>query len=281
MRCSEDSPGGSGRGLNPRGAGHRVARQRQGPVVVAVIVLLLGFVASGCALPTGDVTDPSLCASGMFGADPRHSGSHEGPGIREEARVKWSLRDAFPKSTMPNSTSPAAFSGGVVYFATGTIGEEGTMHAVDARTARELWSFPRASLQSGPAVAGELVYFGGLDGSFHAVRKDSGEEAWSFRAAGTVRTSPAVSGGIVYFTSGRDGYLYALDAVSGKQVWKYRYQGSAAAPAVDGDTVYLGTGRQVFDTASRGELVALDARTGRRKWQVAREREFVTAPAVA
>jgi len=264
MRCSDDNlPGRGGRRLS------------------VILFLLLGIVISGCALTTGGVTDPNLSASGMFGADPRHSGTYEGPGIREEARIKWSLRDVFPSSIMPNSTSPAAFTGGVVYFATGKIGEEGSMHAVNAKTSQELWSFPHGSLQSGPAVAGELVYFGSHDGRFYAVRRDSGGEEWSFGSGGPVRTSPAVSGGLVFFTSGRDGYLYALDAVSGKQVWKHGYKGTAAAPAADGDTVYLSTGRQIFDTTFRGELIALDARTGRKKWQIERDREFITSPAIA
>jgi outer membrane protein assembly factor BamB len=63
--------------------------------------------------------------------------------------------------------------------------------------------------------------------------------------------------GRVYVGS-RDGFLYALDAASGQPTWRYDAQGSwvVGTPAVDGDSVYVGT-------PDTGLLLALDKRTGR------------------
>jgi outer membrane protein assembly factor BamB len=67
--------------------------------------------------------------------------------------------------------------------------------------------------------------------------------------------------GRVYVGS-RDGFLYALDAASGQPTWRYDAQGSwvVGTPAVDGDSVYVGT-------PDTGLLLALDKRTGRERYR--------------
>jgi outer membrane protein assembly factor BamB len=76
-------------------------------------------------------------------------------------------------------------------------------------------------VRSTPALSDGVLYFGSGDGSFYAVDARSGEERWHFKTGGAVHSSPAVAHGVVYFTS-RDRFLYALDAATGKEVWKSR-----------------------------------------------------------
>ena len=83
---------------------------------------------------------------------------------------------------------------------------------------------------------------------------------WRFQTNGTVRSSPVVSGGVVYVGSS-DGGLYAIDERTGARRWRYD-AGSAvtSSPAVANGTV--------FAQSYAGVVVALDARTGARRWIV-------------
>lgn len=91
---------------------------------------------------------------------------------------------------------------------------------------------------------------------------------WAFRTDGWVLSSPAVSGGVVYFGSD-DKNLYALDASTGAEKWKFSTGGLVrSSPAVVTDTVYFGS----YD----GIFYALDATTGKPKWkfETPGERQF-------
>ena len=83
---------------------------------------------------------------------------------------------------------------------------------------------------------------------------------WVYYPAGTVFSSPAVAGGVVYIGCAC-GYLYALDAATGAKKWAYWTGGSQIndSPAVVGGVVYFGSGED-------HTLYALDAATGKKKW---------------
>jgi outer membrane protein assembly factor BamB len=104
---------------------------------------------------------------------------------------------------------------------------------------------------NGPSHAGvyqsaEVKSFGGLQ--------------WRVQTGGAVRSSPTLSGGIVYVGSS-DGYLYALDAKTGAEVWRFNAASPVTStPAVAGGNVYLGT----YD----GRFMALKAGSGEVVWTV-------------
>jgi outer membrane protein assembly factor BamB len=54
-----------------------------------------------------------------------------------------------------------------------------------------------------------MIYIGSFDGRLYALDARTGQEKWSFKTDGEVYSSPAVAGGVVYFSS-TDGYLYAV-----------------------------------------------------------------------
>ncbi len=76
------------------------------------------------------------------------------------------------------------------------------------------------TIRSTPAVADGVLYFGSGDGNFYALDARTGQERWRFRTAGGIFSSAAIAAGAAYFAS-RDGYLYALDVGTGKQRWKF------------------------------------------------------------
>ena len=101
---------------------------------------------------------------------------------------------------------------------TATFGPQGIVDAWKPRLASK-WdtSFGGDSFVSSPAIAGGVIYIGGLgthsDGSLYALDAHTGAELWSSGTSGQIQSSPAVADGRVFVGSG-DGklYAYALDA---------------------------------------------------------------------
>jgi outer membrane protein assembly factor BamB len=135
--------------------------------------------------------------------------------------------------------------------------------------ASPVWTFDAgAPLWPGPTVAHGVVFVGGQDGQLHAIDARSGQKRWSFRAGGPVRTRPGIVGDALVFQAD-DGYLYKLDAATGVEAWrvplvskpierlpfdnpKSRYDRFGSDVTVGGGRLYVGT--------HDGHVVALDRR---------------------
>lgn len=157
------------------------------------------------------------------------------------------------------------------------------------RLVRPVWARDLgAPLWAGPRYAGGSVYVGGVDGRVHAVDARTGTERWSFRAGGEIRTRPTVADGAVYFQAD-DGFLYKLGATGGEEIWrvqvvekpverlpfddpKSRYDRFGSDVTASGGRLYLGT--------HDGRVLALDPATGARLWAYAAGEAVLAAPAV-
>jgi quinohemoprotein ethanol dehydrogenase len=121
------------------------------------------------------------------------------------------------------------------------------VHAIDATTCKELWSFD-------PEVPGETARKACCD---------------------TVNRGVAVWKGRVYVAA-LDGRLFALDAKTGKPVWdvttvdKSKPYTMTGAPRIVKDMVIIGNGGA--ELGVRGYITAYDAATGAQKWR------FYTVP---
>jgi outer membrane protein assembly factor BamB len=115
-----------------------------------------------------------------------------------------------------------------------------------------LWKFATGGpVESSPAVADEIVYFGSGDGRLYAAELSTGREIWHFDAGGAVDGSPAVDDRAVYVTS-RNRRLFAVDRAAGRQIWSVSFGGDLpfswgyevflSSPAVDGGSLYVGAG---------------------------------------
>src|SRR5436853_5199666 len=77
------------------------------------------------------------------------------------------------------------------------------------------WKFhTNGSVFSSPAVAGAVVYVGSGDGNLYAIDQESGALKWKFPTGSRVASSPAVDGGVAFF-AGYDGNFYAVEAATG------------------------------------------------------------------
>lgn len=169
-------------------------------------------------------------------------------------------------------------------------GDDGRLHALDARTGRRRWVFQAGgAIRTRATVAGDTGYLQADDGLLYALNAVTGEERWRVRvvAAPVVRkpfSDPAsrydrygsdvtVAGGRLYVGT-HDGRLLCLDPRDGARVWEFA-SGDAvlAAPAVAGGRVFFGS----FD----GHVYALDAGSGRLLWKHDTHKPVVSSPAVA
>ncbi|WP_435099976.1 PQQ-binding-like beta-propeller repeat protein [Halarchaeum sp. P4] len=104
-----------------------------------------------------------------------------------------------------------------------------------------------------PVAGDERVYVAGWDGTVAALSRTDGEVVWT-RKRGVTDAPLAFDGRHLYHGTGD---LVALDPKTGETDWSYEHP-TGAAPAVVGDTVYVGR--------DDGVLAALDAASGEERW---------------
>jgi outer membrane protein assembly factor BamB len=128
-------------------------------------------------------------------------------------------------------------------------------------------------LRSTPAIAGAVAYFGTRDGYLVALDLLTKKPKWTFDLGGyPVRASPAVEGRTVFIGSGFN--VFAIDADTGVQRWKTKmdYAGESS-PTVTGGTVYI--------ASKENHLYALDAESGEQLWFYKTDGLLFGTPSVA
>ena len=152
-------------------------------------------------------------------------------------------------------------SEGVVY-----VGADDKMiHALDAATGDELWSFETGDIvRSTVVVTDGVVYAGANDTHLYALDARGGNLIWQRDTGATVRYPPLVADGMVYAPAYSDGgrRVHALDPATGAQVW-------ASSEEYPFDTGWesgfggASNGNLLFSIGYDGNVRALDHRNGR------------------
>jgi outer membrane protein assembly factor BamB/predicted phosphodiesterase len=147
---------------------------------------------------------------------------------------------------------------------------------------RLAWSYRTKGtfLTGSPVIVDGVVYAGTRDengdgnSAVHAVSQATGKKLWSYPVPSSVHGTIAVSDGLVFVPTLR-GTLFALNAQTGELVWRndpdaapegfnqrtYGYYGVSVA---DGKVLFPYQTRH--GEGSRGIIVALDVKTGKRIW---------------
>ena len=110
--------------------------------------------------------------------------------------------------------------------AMGTVivgGIDRALHAVDAATGRERWSFQGDNWFWGkPLVENGTVYAPSLDGRLYALNLEDGSQLWAFEAEEPLRSSPVLADGTLVIID-KDGNVYGLDPEDGQPApWPLR-----------------------------------------------------------
>jgi outer membrane protein assembly factor BamB len=147
--------------------------------------------------------------------------------VRPPFARKWYR--AFPDEGILAGVQPVVADGLVLV---GTL--RGVLHAIDAETGADKWSFRAGgAILHSCAAGGGNVFFGAADGKLYAVALGDGKPAWSVPTGAAVWNAPAFHNGVVYVGS-RDGKLYAIGAKDGTVKWSALTGGPQLnSPAID------------------------------------------------
>ncbi|WP_051712734.1 PQQ-binding-like beta-propeller repeat protein [Spirillospora albida] len=182
----------------------------------------------------------------LFALDPR------------TGRERWRYRTGDRGEGAASWRTPVP-AGGVLY--AGWPDANGPLFAFDADSGRVRWRSPVAADARDPAVGGGLVVACSKD--CHALDARTGAERWR-RSLGNVLGAVPVIAGPAVFVNSLDA-LHALDLRSGRTRWRRAMEQQptggegARGPVVAGGLVLCSNGV--------GDLLALDAATGRERWR--------------
>ncbi|HZS18973.1 MAG TPA: PQQ-binding-like beta-propeller repeat protein [Candidatus Udaeobacter sp.] len=243
---------------NVDGIGQPHSVRKQMPIRSPVLVYLLACmaIAVGGSIARADWR--------QFRFDPAHHGVNPNETILSPANVanltvKWRTDiggGCFASADVVNGRLYTADTGSA----------NGKLHAVDAVTGQELWTFPSDALPgdfafASPAVMNGVVFYGvnRFDPVLFAVDATTGQEIWRhIGPLAQIVSSPTVATGRVYvaFT---DGTIQALNATNGQVIWSHNHPaGAYSSPAVADGRLYIAIHNQ--------GLLALDANSGSQLW---------------
>ena len=148
------------------------------------------------------------------------------------------------------------------------------------------FGIPDASAAYGqPTIADGRLFFGTQDGTVHALDARTGCSYWTFKAPATVRSAitieKAASGRVVAYFGDIQANAYAVDAQNGELLWKTKLDTHpvariTAAPKLYEGRLYVPISSVEEVPASkpqypcctfRGSVAALDAATGKQIWK--------------
>jgi outer membrane protein assembly factor BamB len=184
--------------------------------------------------------------------------------------LKWKYKlytgqSVYFKRTLPNmkwkSRGDSKFGSLAVSDGILYIAGDEYIYALDADTGSLKWRYNSVYLaRSSPAVSGEMVFIGGNWG-IPVEALDASTGILKWQSdIDEVDSSPVVSGRVVYICSW-DTYLYALNANTGNVIWKFKTNNSLPYSSP------AVSGEVVYLNALDGYVYALDANTGSLKWK--------------
>jgi outer membrane protein assembly factor BamB len=168
-------------------------------------------------------------------------------------KVKWKSSSGDKSFVL---TSPVVADGKVFFGSDNSI-----FYALDIQTGKTLWEYDTRGqgLCEAPVVSGDTLYLCTYEGDVAALNMKTGLEKWKFHTKeGAI--SLTLADGILYYRDGK-GHIQTLDPASGKPSASVKKEHQAGTPlAMRDKTIYFGGWR-------KGNVFAVDALTGRKKWE--------------
>jgi parallel beta-helix repeat protein len=156
----------------------------------------------------------------------------------------------------------------------GDLSRSGTV-AADWTPGQVTWNFSTGDkVRSSPAISDGIVYVSSHDNYVYALDGITGSKLWSFKTGGTVYSSPVVADGVVYIGS-QDEKIYALNSSTGIQIWNRAFvNGYHTSTAAVVDRV-------VYLGGGDGYVYALNASDGSTFWSFRTNCNMFSCPAVS
>lgn len=168
-------------------------------------------------------------------------------------KVKWKSSSGDESFVL---TAPVVADGKVIFGSDNSI-----FYALDIQTGQTQWEYDTRGqlLCEAPVVSGDTLYVCTYEGDVTALNMRTGREKWKFRTKeGAI--SLTLADGILYYRDGK-GRIQTLDPNSGKQLAGVNKEHQAGTPlSIRDKTIYFGGWR-------KGNVFAVDALTGRKKWE--------------
>ena len=152
---------------------------------------------------------------------------------------------------------------------------DGALYAFDL-DGTELWNITTGSTGSAvayylsPAAYDGKIFFGGGGPALYCVDVATHIELWNASTTGTISTTPAVDGGMVFFAT--EEVVYALN-LDGEEVWNLSMRCRLSSPAVAHGRLYIGD----LDK----HLNCLDSKSGTMVWSESVDGVVKSSPVVA
>jgi outer membrane protein assembly factor BamB len=148
---------------------------------------------------------------------------------------------------------------GVIYVCSG----DGSLHAVDAESAKRVWRFEgKGKGRSSAVLDRSNLIFGTYTGMLYAVDRRTGKEVWNKATLAEITSPPAMVGDKL-IVGNRGGLLAAFDPATGKTAWRMVLWGSSVestATPGDGSLFYIGS-------SDLRRISLMDAKDGRVLWR--------------
>ena len=158
---------------------------------------------------------------------------------------------------------------------------DGALYAFDF-DGNEMWSIttgnyggypPPAAYYISPAAYDGKVFFGGSGPALYCVDIATHDEVWNFSTSGTISTTPAISGGMVFFATDEPGKRLHSLYLNGSEAWNTSMHCRLSSPAVSHGRVYIGD----LDK----HLNCLDSSNGSTIWTASVGSKIQSSPVVA
>ena len=188
------------------------------------------------------------------------------------------LRWKFTRHRQPVRTAPAV-AYGLVFAGFGTYGNGG-LSGLDAATGRERWRYRSKGMNAGPlgpAIEGTTVYAPAADISVFAADLRTEQPVWQTHGP-PCWASMAVGQRCVYHAG--KGMVTAYDKKTGEAVWRVRDKDNPQTDRNPTSSPALWEGRLIVGRKS-GQLLALDAGTGKQLWAFETGGPIFSSPAIA
>ena len=190
----------------------------------------------------------------MLGHDPARSGSTPTE-VRPPFARKWYR--LFADEGLQAGIEPVIARGRLFI---GTL--RGRLHAIDADTGQDLWSYQAGAPILHAAHAGHRrVFFACADGKIYCLDAADGSPLWTVQTGAALWNAP-VHDGENLVVGGRDGTLYALHPTTGAIRWRAPVGAPIlSSPAIDEQRA------RVYAGCEDMHVYAFDLSSGKQLWQ--------------